>query len=214
MNGCCGSLARMRVAGLTASLLFFATTHAHAQGWAFWRDSPFANMNEEDMESFRSEIQKALEEAPDREVISWEAPSGERTGKIVSRLTYESHGKTCRRLAFQMTEGDMKQSHHFDMCKGDSEWEVVAAPVNFSQSEQTQLREFLTTVLEQQDRGIPIAWTGSESKSTVVVVPLDDQQEDACRNAAININREGIQQLSGQYRFCTEDDGEWHYRPE
>lgn len=214
MKELCGTVARSVAVLFSAGVLTLGSELAAAQGWDFWKNSPFANMEEEDMESFKAEIRKALDEAPDTEVIEWSAPSGERKGKILSKFTYQSHGTTCRRLALQLSEGDRKQNHRFDMCQDEGRWEVVPQAVNFTESEREQLKQFLQTVMNEQDSGIPIAWTGSDSKTTVVVVPLEPVgQQDSCRQSAININGEGPQQLSGQYRFCRDETGEWHYRP-
>jgi surface antigen len=203
---------------LSAVLLFSLSQLCVAQAPSFWRTSILADLTEAEVVSFKATIKEALDKSPDADVIEWSSPSGSIAGKIRPRYTYESNGLTCRRTAFQVSEGltqGRKENYRFDICKGPEGWGVYSTPIHFSEIERPQLDTFVQQALEHEDLGQPVSWLGKESGITVVVVTLSPlQTSDDCRLVAASFSTGDGHSVTGQYRFCENADKQWHYLPE
>ena len=193
---------------------------AQAQTLSFWRDSILTNFSAEEIASLKNTIRETLEQSPDTKTIQWKSPSSDLAGKILPKLSFESNGQTCRRTAFQVTEGKdkgngRKEQYRFDICKNDDEWGIVAPAFDFSKAEQTQLEDFLAHVLESEEDNFPNVWKSNQSENSVVIVPFQktkNSEGQTCRDAAAVLTTPADNTVRGKYNFC-KIGGQWSYQP-
>ncbi|NKB34884.1 MAG: hypothetical protein GKR91_17450 [Pseudomonadales bacterium] len=189
---------------------------AGAQQLDFLRESVLSSLDERDVTSLRAQIREALDQAPDAEVIDWNSPDGNKAGKILVRFSYETNDRLCRRSLFQVSETNgRRENFRFDLCQTDSGWEIAETPGILSQRDRDQLRAFVVDVLDNQEDGLPLSWSGRRSRNNAVVVPLttDSDVAENCRLTAITLIDQQGQSLNGQYLFCKNAQGEWEYSP-
>ena len=181
----------------------------------FLEDTVLGELTAEEIASFKAFARTALDSAPDMQLLDWESPDGGKTGKLMTRFSYQSAGTTCRRAFFQVAERDGRaENYRFDLCRQPDGWLVVEATANFSTAERRELEQFIDTVVENEAVGVPVTWSGSRSGHNAVVVPLPSQREDSpnCRRAAVTLIDRGGSSISGQYLFCRETmNDRWVY---
>ena len=148
-------------------------------------------------------------------ILIWESPSEQKTGKLMTRFTYNSGGTTCRRAFFQVADQNGRaENYRFDLCRHPDGWLIVEAAANFSSAERRELEQFIDTVIENEVVGVPVTWTGTRSGHSAVVVPLPNNQgvSPNCRNAAVTLIDRGGSSISGRYLFCRESmNDSWQY---
>ena len=193
------------------------TSQCFAQAMLFLQDSVLAEFSAEEVTSFKQTIKSALEKSPDTQIIEWKSSQSELGGKILPKLSFTINGETCRRTAFQVTQGNSrKEQYRFDICKGKNGWGIVEPSFKFSKTEQTELEQFIEHSLESEQDGFPSNWKSSQSDSSIVLVPSNKSVDNAgntCREAAIVLSSGRKNTVSGRFRFCKINDN-WHYQPE
>lgn len=201
------------------SVFIFCSTVAGqgaAQQFSFLDDSVLSRLSADEMASLRTTINAGLDSSPDAELILWNSPTSDRSGRIMPKFSYATNGTVCRRTLFQFEEsGRAGQIYRFDLCQQQQQWLIANSPATFRGKERDELEIFLSSALEKQQTGLPLTWRGMESGHSAVIVPLVNEAELAenCRTAALTlIDREG-QVLSGRYRFCLNSTEEWEYSP-
>jgi len=184
-----------------------------AQRYGFLHYSVLRDFTADDVSAFKEFARNGLDSLPDGQVIDWESPSGQKTGKLAARFTYQSNGTTCRRASFQVADQrDGAENYRFDLCREPEGWRIVEAPANLNAAERAELESVINTVIGNGEQGVPVTWTGSGSGHQAVIVPLAPMETAGCRNASVTLIDRGGNSLSGQYRFCRDDDsGLWEY---
>lgn len=193
------------------------TSLCFAQAMLFLQDSVLAEFSAEEIASFKQTIKDTLEKSPDTQVIEWKSTHSELGGKILPKLSFKINGQTCRRTAFQVTQGSSrKEQYRFDICKGKNGWGIVEPSFKFSKAEQAELEQFFAHSLETEEDGFPSHWKSNQSDSNISLVPSSKTVNDAgqtCREAALVLTAGHKNTVSGRFRFCKIDNN-WHYQPE
>jgi len=196
------------------SCLVLTAVNSQAQ-FLFLEDTVLGELSAEEIASFKAFARTALDSAPDMQILDWNSPDAQKTGKLMTRFTYRSNGTTCRRAFFQVAERSGRaENYRFDLCRQPEGWLIVEATANFSTAERRELEQFIDTVIENEQVGVPVTWTGSRSEHSAVVVPLPSGSAASanCRKAAVTLIDRGGSSISGQYLFCRESvNDRWEY---
>ena len=92
---------------------------AIAQNTMFMRESPIANMDEQDRQILRDTINELLE-SPDGTVIDWSNPDTGSGGRVKVLDTNETAGMTCRNVRARNQARGRKQDGTYNLCKDET----------------------------------------------------------------------------------------------
>ena len=176
----------------------------------FLYDSILAKFSPEEIVSFKAAINKSLNTAPDKKVITWHSDTSLLSGKILPKLSYSNGGVPCRRTLFLLSENGQRKAHYrFDICQVDAEWQVMQSPVSkFEKAEVIALQDVLVSVLNQTDFNQSKAWSDGKSGNSAMITTLTTEK-NSCREVAISLTASNGRSSSGTYLFCKENDGSW-----
>ena len=113
---------------LIALAIAAASTGAAAQNWiGLLKNTPAERFDEEDLRMFLDASRKALNEAPDNQVQSWENPRTRARGDITVLKSFESKGRPCKEARVRNQVPGRKGDNRFTLCKVDDKWRLLSA---------------------------------------------------------------------------------------
>ncbi|MCP5421000.1 MAG: hypothetical protein H6970_03785 [Gammaproteobacteria bacterium] len=116
----------LATAVLLASNILYPTS-AFATAWRFLQYSAVEKFSDKDWDLFTAAGEKALNQTPDGETVSWQNPDTSSHGSIKPVNTFEIDGHSCRKVEFTSTAGGFTGHSDFTFCKDPStgEWKVA-----------------------------------------------------------------------------------------
>ena len=113
---------------LIALALAAASTTAAAQSWVgLLKNTPAERFDKEDTEIFVATSDKALDQTPVGQTLSWENPKTRHHGTITVLKSYESKGRACKDLRVRNEAGGRKGDNQLNWCKVDGKWRLLSA---------------------------------------------------------------------------------------
>ena len=101
---------------------------ALAQSWVgLLKNTPVERFDKEDLRIFVATSDKALDETPDGQTLSWENPKTRHHGEITVLKSYESKGRPCKDLRVRNEADGRKGDNKLSWCKVDGKWRLLSA---------------------------------------------------------------------------------------
>jgi len=101
---------------------------ALAQSWVgLLKNTPVERFDKEDLRIFVATSDKALDETPDGQTLSWENPKTKHHGEITVLKSYESKGRPCKDLRVRNEADGRKGDNKLSWCKADGKWRLLSA---------------------------------------------------------------------------------------
>jgi len=98
---------------------------ADAQMGPLARNSPYERFNDKDTRIFEEYRNKALDEAPDQQTMSWENPDTKHRGDFTILKTVKKDGNTCREMRMRTEADGRKGDAVLNWCKIDGKWRLL-----------------------------------------------------------------------------------------
>jgi surface antigen len=113
---------------LVAIALALASSAATAQNWiGLLKNTPAERFDKEDLRIFVATSDKALDETPDGQTLSWENPKTQHHGQITVLRSFESKGRSCKDLRVRNEADGRKGDNKLSWCKVDGKWRLLSA---------------------------------------------------------------------------------------
>jgi len=113
---------------LVAIALALASSAATAQNWiGLLKNTPAERFDKEDVRIFVATSDKALDETPDGQTLSWENPKTQHHGQITVLRSFESKGRSCKDLRVRNEADGRKGDNKLSWCKVDGKWRLLSA---------------------------------------------------------------------------------------
>ena len=113
---------------LVAIVLALAASAATAQNWiGLLKNTPAERFDKEDLRIFVATSDKALDETPDGQTLSWENPKTQHHGQITVLRSFESKGRSCKDLRVRNEADGRKGDNKLSWCKVDGKWRLLSA---------------------------------------------------------------------------------------
>lgn len=113
---------------LIAIILAAAAPAAAAQNWVgLLKNTPAERFNEEDRRLFVATSDKALDDTPVGQTLSWENPKTQHHGDITVLRSFESKGRPCKDLRVRNEADGRKGDNKLRWCKVDEKWRLLSA---------------------------------------------------------------------------------------
>jgi surface antigen len=121
-------MASRSVTILTLFVLLLTALPASAF-WAWMRGAALSKFTDADLEIFRVEARRVLNEEPDGSRTDWTNPETGNGGSIKPLKTLTVDGQTCRQTAFRnVTASGIKGQVVYHLCHQDDDtWKFIAA---------------------------------------------------------------------------------------
>ena len=101
---------------------------ALAQNWVgLLKNTPAERFDKEDLRIFVATTDRALDQTPDGETLSWENPKTRHHGDITVLKSYESKGRACKDLRVRNEADGRKGDNKLSWCKVDGKWRLLKA---------------------------------------------------------------------------------------
>ena len=114
---------------IAAFILAGAASPALAQNWVgLLKNTPAEQFDEDDLRIFMDAGRKALNEAPDKQSVTWENPKTRARGEITVLRSFESKGRPCKEVRVRNQAGGRKGDHTLNLCKVEEKWRLLSAP--------------------------------------------------------------------------------------
>lgn len=111
---------------LAAAALALAASPLGAQSWkGVMKNAPGELLDEEDVRLFSEASNKALDEAPDGQSVSWENPKTRHGGEVTVVRSFEWQSHPCRELHFSNRAQGRQADGNLNWCKVDGKWRLV-----------------------------------------------------------------------------------------
>jgi surface antigen len=92
------------------------------------KNSPAERFDDEDLQLFITTARRTVNEAADKQTVSWENPDTKHRGDFTILKTFKKDGRTCKQLRVH-TEADGRQATStVDACQIDGKWRLIGAP--------------------------------------------------------------------------------------
>ena len=96
---------------------------APAQNLGFLKNSPVAELTEDDEKLLQAAFNQALEKAADQETVTWENPDTGHNGSITILDTHEDFDTTCRTVRTATLAAGREGGGRYRLCKAeDGSW--------------------------------------------------------------------------------------------
>jgi surface antigen len=116
----------MRLLALILAAAF--ATPAPAQNWiGLLKNTPAERFDEEDLRLFLDTSRKALNEAPEKQTLTWENPKTRAGGDITVLRSFESKGRPCKEVRVRNHAQGRKGDNKLSLCKVDEKWRLLSA---------------------------------------------------------------------------------------
>ena len=116
----------MRLTVLTLALA--CASPALAQNWdQLLKNTPAERFDKEDMRILVATNDRALDETPDGQTLSWENPKTKHRGEITVLRSFESKGRSCKDLRMRNEADGRKGDNKLSWCKVDGKWRLLSA---------------------------------------------------------------------------------------
>ena len=113
---------------LVAIALALASSAATAQNWiGLLKNTPAERFDKEDLRIFVATSDKALDETPEGQTLSWENPKTQHHGQITVLRSFESKGRSCKDLRVRNEADGRKGDNKLSWCKVDGKWRLLSA---------------------------------------------------------------------------------------
>ena len=113
---------------LVAIALALASSAATAQNWiGLLKNTPAERFDKEDLRIFVATSDKALDETPDGQTLSWENPKTKAHGDITVLRSFESKGLPCKEVRVRNEAQGRKGDNKLSWCKVDGKWRLLSA---------------------------------------------------------------------------------------
>lgn len=121
-------MARRSVTILTLFMLLLTALPASAF-WAWMRGAALSKFTDADLEIFRVEARRVLDEEADGSRTDWTNPETGNGGSIKPLKTMTVDGQTCRQTAFRnVTATGIRGQSVYHLCRQDDDtWKFIAA---------------------------------------------------------------------------------------
>ena len=114
---------------LLASAFALASPPAAALNWIpLMKNTAFERFDEDDLEMFIQNGRKALNTAPENQVMSWENPDTKAGGDFTVLKTWQKDGRTCKQVRVRTHASGRKGNSVVSACKIDNKWKLIGAP--------------------------------------------------------------------------------------
>ena len=114
---------------LLAAAFAFASPPAAALNWIpLMKNTAFERFDEDDLEMFIQNGRKALNTAPENQVMSWENPDTKAGGDFTVLKTWQKDGRTCKQVRVRTHASGRKGNSVVSACKIDNKWKLIGAP--------------------------------------------------------------------------------------
>ena len=101
---------------------------ALAQSWVgMLKNTPAERFDKEDVRIFVATSDKALDETPDGQTLSWENPKTKHHGEITVLKSYQSKERACKDLRVRNEADGRKGDNKLSWCKVDGKWRLLSA---------------------------------------------------------------------------------------
>jgi surface antigen len=118
---------------LLASAFAFASPQALALNWVpLMKNTAFERFDEDDLEMFIQNGRKALNTAPENQVMTWENPDTKAGGDFTVLKTWEQDGRTCKDVRVRTHASGRKGNSVVSACQYGKKWKLIGAPRNAS----------------------------------------------------------------------------------
>lgn len=92
----------------------------------FWKRSPIARMNQDDVAALRRSAVTALKQADDGETVGWSNPDTGNWGNITPTETQIAQGTTCRKVRIENHAKGLSDTMVMRFCEqADGAWKAV-----------------------------------------------------------------------------------------
>jgi surface antigen len=116
----------MRLLALILAAAF--ASPAPAQNWiGLLKNTPAERFDEEDLRLFLDTSRKALNEAPEKQTLTWENPKTRAGGDITVLRSFESKGRPCKEVRVRNHAQGRKGDNKLSLCKVDEKWRLLSA---------------------------------------------------------------------------------------
>ncbi|HZF20308.1 MAG TPA: hypothetical protein VE008_11450 [Burkholderiales bacterium] len=115
---------------LLASVFALASPPAAALNWIpLMKNTAFERFDEDDLEMFIQNGRKALNTAPENQVMSWENPDTKAGGDFTVLKTWQKDRLTCKQLRVRTHASGRKGDALVSACQISGKWKLTGAPV-------------------------------------------------------------------------------------
>jgi len=113
---------------IVLTLAMACASPALAQNWVqLLKNTPAERFDKEDLRIFVATNDKALDETPDGQTLSWENPKTKHHGEITVLRSFESKGRSCKDLRVRNEADGRKGDNKLRWCKVDGNWRLLSA---------------------------------------------------------------------------------------
>ncbi|MDH3314611.1 MAG: hypothetical protein OER43_02425 [Gammaproteobacteria bacterium] len=99
---------------------------AFAVNSSVFLDAPITRLSTEELQTFTTFVDKALDESPDGKTVEWKAPKTRFWSKLTPGKRFSEGGRKCRELTIESDSHDRYQRGRYQFCKDDAgNWKLA-----------------------------------------------------------------------------------------
>lgn len=194
------------------ALLCSIALPAAASNFGFMKNTLPSQLSDSEMQQLKTEINRVLEENPDKKITQWQAPEAKVNVKILPKLSYTEAGNPCRRTLLHFSAPQKNpENYGFTICKNtENKWHITQSRLQtLSDTDITLIETHSLQALNDNNIGTPVTWFNAKSKinGTVVLVGAARKNQQHCKTIAISLFDADGTSLEGQYLLCKTDSG-------
>jgi surface antigen len=98
---------------------------AFAINTSVFLDAPITRLSVEELDAFKTFVEKTLDQSPDGKMVEWRAPKTRFLSKLTPGKSFTEAGRRCRELTIESDSHDRYQRGRYVFCKvGAETWQL------------------------------------------------------------------------------------------
>jgi surface antigen len=102
---------------LIVAVISMIASGAYAFGTSVFLDAPVTRLSAEELQTFKTFVEKTLDESPDGKTVEWKAPKARFTSKLTPGKPFTEAGLKCREITIESDSHDRYQRGRYLFCK-------------------------------------------------------------------------------------------------